>query len=96
VNDRKPSLLLDAKYKDQILEDDLYQMWIYCIVYSLPKGILVYPKHATISDEIRTLRTARVKSIIRNIDLNKHNMQEFEECTRFSREIELVINNLAV
>lgn len=94
--DQKPLLLIDAKYKDKILEDDLYQIWIYCVVYSLPKGILVYPKHITISDEMRTLRKVGVKSIIKNIDLNKGSLQEFEkECTGFAQEIELIINELS-
>lgn len=90
----KPLLLVDAKYTDKIQEDDLYQIWIYCIVYSLPKGVLVYPKHVTISNEIRTLRNAKVNSIIRNIDLNKDSLQDFEqECTRFAQEIELVMSD---
>jgi hypothetical protein len=76
------------------LEEDLYQIWIYCIVYSLPKGVLVYPKHISASDEIRTLRKANVKSIIKNIDLNKNTLQDFEqECTRFAKEIESVMNS---
>lgn len=92
--DQKPLLLLDAKYKDKIVDGDLYQIWIYCIVYSLPKGVLVYPKHITLSDEIRTLRTAKIKSLIRNIDLNKRTLQDFEhECKRFAQEIELIIND---
>ena len=40
---KKPSVIIDAKYKHNITDEDLNQIWIYSLVHLLPVSILVYP-----------------------------------------------------
>lgn len=85
-------LVIDAKYKEEVYDEDLRQIWIYCIVLSIPAGILVYPKHATLLGEKRTLRGRNVHALLKAIDLSKSTLAEFkEECNRFASEVELII-----
>jgi 5-methylcytosine-specific restriction enzyme subunit McrC len=91
-NQGKRLLVMDAKYKDEVTDDDLNQMWIYCIALSLSVGILVYPKHAKLSSGKRTLLRTNIDALIVAIDLNKSKYQEFEEeCNRFVTEIGRII-----
>lgn len=85
-------LVIDAKYKDEVYDEDLRQIWIYCIVLFIPAGILVYPKHATLLGEKRTLRGRNVHALLKAIDLSKSTLAEFkQECNRFASEVESII-----
>ncbi len=42
-----PVLVVDAKYKLNKAEDDLYQMLAYCHTLDLPQGILIHPESET-------------------------------------------------
>ncbi len=85
-------LVMDAKYKEEVNDDDLRQIWIYCIVLSVPAGILVYPKHAALLSEKRTLRGHNVHALLKAIDLSKPTLAEFkDECNRFANEVESII-----
>jgi 5-methylcytosine-specific restriction enzyme subunit McrC len=90
-------LILDAKYKDSIADDDLNQIWIYCIAWSLRTGILIYPKHMVTVDETRTLKQLGTEAIIKNIDLKKDSLEDFEkECDRFAEEIAILLRSYEI
>ena len=47
-----------------------------------------------ILDEIRTLKQLRIEAIIKNIDLKKENVKDFEkECDRFADEIAILLTS---
>lgn len=94
-NQGKRVLVMDAKYKQEVADDDLNQMWIYCIALSLSVGILVYPKHAIFLGGKRTLIERNIDALIVAIDLKKSTYREFEEeCSRFVAEIESIMQKL--
>jgi 5-methylcytosine-specific restriction endonuclease McrBC regulatory subunit McrC len=85
-------LVIDAKYKDKVTDDDLNQIWVYSIVLKLPSGILAYPHHVLFKPQERTLREVSKAALIKSIDLNKQSM-EFEcECDRFVNDIEVLLD----
>lgn len=89
---RKPILIIDAKYKDSVTDDDLNQIWIYSLVNRLPVSVLVYPGFGTTSDETRTLAGYGVDAAISYIDLFKNDYELFEkECDKFCHYIEHTI-----
>jgi hypothetical protein len=89
-------LVLDAKYMNNITNDDLNQIWIYCIVWSLTDGVLIYPKHMISQDETRTLKELGINIEIKNIDLRRPTLKEFErECNRFVDEVEMILQTLS-
>jgi 5-methylcytosine-specific restriction enzyme subunit McrC len=86
-------LVIDAKYKDKVTDDDLNQIWIYTIILKLPNGILVYPHHALFKSQERTLREVNQVAIIKSIDLNKQTSTEFKcECDRFVNDIGVLLH----
>jgi 5-methylcytosine-specific restriction endonuclease McrBC regulatory subunit McrC len=88
-------LVIDTKYKEKVYDEDLRQIWIYCIVLHTSAGILVYPKHATLLGEKRPLRRYNVHALLKAIDLSKPTLAEFkEECNRFAGEVELIIKDI--
>ncbi len=92
---KKRILVMDAKYKDKVTDDDLNQIWVYSIVLKLPIGILVYPNHALFKSHERTLRIIDEQALIRSIDLNKQTNIDFEyECNRFVNDIEILLHRV--
>ena len=71
-------LVIDAKYKDKVTDEDLNQIWLYSIVLKLPSGMLAYPHHALFESQERTLREVSKAALLKSIDLNKQTSIEFE------------------
>lgn len=91
---KKSSVIIDAKYKHNITDEDLNQIWIYSLVHLLPVSILVYPMFGITQNETRTLVGQGVDALIRSIDLNNKSYEEFEqECDRFVNDIATIILN---
>nr|WP_172602245.1 hypothetical protein [Candidatus Nitrosocosmicus franklandus] len=87
-------LILDTKYKTSIKDDDLNQMWIYCISLNVSTGILVYPQYFE-APFSRTLLSSRYKILLKNIDLTGNTFEEFKEkCKTFVDDVERCIMEL--
>jgi len=65
---KKSSVIIDAKYKHNITDEDLNQIWIYSLVHLLPVSILVYPMFGITQNETRTLVGQGVDALIRSIE----------------------------
>lgn len=88
---QRPLVVIDAKYKRETENIDLYQIWIYAIALGLPVGILIYPSDESIYDNEIALKNMGTLAHILTIDLNTSNYQDFEkECSRFASSINQV------
>lgn len=80
----KVLLVIDAKYEENIDNNDLYQMWTYCTALNVKQGVLVHPKRGIRDDEIHTLLNTNVKTRLTSIDINKTTIKELnDECDAF-------------
>jgi 5-methylcytosine-specific restriction endonuclease McrBC regulatory subunit McrC len=81
------TLPTNSKYKN-ISNNDINQMWIYCVALAVPIGMLVYPNYLSITEDIRTLKQTNNQIIIKSIDLNQNDYNLFiEKCNKFIFDI---------